>query len=1108
MKAKGIFSALAFALLFTLFASATLWAQATAQIQGTVQDSSGAAVPGAAVKATQTETGVSRTVQSGADGVYILSNLPLGPYTLEVTKDGFSRYQQTGIVLQVNASPTIDIAMKVGAVTEQVNVEANAGLVETQSTSVGSVIENQRILELPLNGRQATDLIVIAGAAVPQGAATSRSMNGGQAISVAGGQSFGVTYMLDGGLHNNPFDNLNLPLPFPDALQEFKLETGSLTAQNGMHSAAAVNAVTKSGTNDLHFTAFEFLRNGVVNGHPYFSPRADNLKRNQYGGTIGSSLIKNKLFAFGGYQGTNTRSLNPDGQSFVPTQQMLNNGDFSGCVSNLKVPAGFVNPAVGIAPTLIGPNQINPASFSPAAKAIVAKLYQNPASTPTNSCGLVLFGIAQSINEWQTTGRVDYVRNEKHTLFGRYMATTYYQAVPYQVDPNLLNTTQGGRDNFAQSFTLGDTYLFTPATVNQFRIAINRTAIARTNGDFFSAPDVGVSAYSYMPHYMLLSNPSGFSLGGGTESLATFRTTTYQMSDDITIVKGSHQLAFGATINQWRSNGYANVRSPGTYSFSGTATGYGLADFLIGALNNPTQSFVQSAPNTLIARDWYFGAYAQDTWKMNTRLTLNYGLRWEPWFPQQLTNNAIYNFDLSRFYAGTKSVVFKNAPAGFTFPGDAGFPSQAGMNKRWDQFGPRVGLAWDPKGDGKMSIRASYGMSFDFVNGQFFINTANAPPWGSEVRLLGNVPFDRPFSGSNSNANIFPVTFDQNAVFSPAGPFIALKPDTKNTTVHAWTLSLQRQIGTAWLVSASYIGNQTAHLWVSSQLNPCVPGGAAAGCTQARRYLTLHDNAAGDSKYIGFLDQFDDGGTQSYHGLLLSTQRRLAKGVSGSVNYTWSHCVGDFTQGGSTPNVGSGLLDPNNRRLDRGNCVSDRRHIFNLTAVAETPRFSNTTLRVIGTGWRISGLYRFATGAPLTATTSTDVAQSGVSGQRLNLVTSDPYCADRTNACYFNTAAFQPVAQMTLGQLGNLGRFSLWGPGTWQFDMALSRVFKVHEKMSMEVRGEAFNLTNSLRAGNPGTSINTASQFGKIVSTVSNAPGATFSVNDSRVMQFALKLTY
>jgi hypothetical protein len=1086
MKIVGTFAKLGLGFVF----AAAVWAQAVSQIQGTVQDSTGATVPGAEVKATQTATGTVRTTTSAADGNYVLPNLPIGPYSIEVTKQGFTKYVQTGITLQVATSPTIDISLKVGAVTESVQVEANATLVETQNTGIGGVMDTS-VIELPLNGRNSADLIAMVGAAVNTGAAggaSSRSMNGGVGYSVAGGQSYGVSYQLDGSLHNNPFDNLNLPLPFPDALQEFKVETSSLTAQNGMHSAAAVNAVTKSGTNEFHGDAFEFLRNGAVNGHAYFSHIADNLKRNQYGGTVGGPIKKNKLFVFGAYQGTKTRQFVPDNSAFIPTAKELT-GDFNGCAT-LKAPA--VN------------NVLDPNTFSKASLKLLQKLNMvGPAP-----CGFTTFGIATATNEYQIVGRSDYQISDKQTLFGRYMATTFFQPPPYTLDANLLNTIQGGRDNLAQSFTLGDTYLISPTTVNSFRATVNRTAIQRTNADFFSAPDLGVQIFSYMPHYLIETMTSGFNIGGGTENAANFRTTTYQLSDDVNLIRGSHQFAFGATLNQWRSAGYANVRSPGTFTFSGAQTGNGLADFLLGDLSGTTSSYLQSAPNTLIAQQWYLGVYAQDTWKVTPRLTVNYGVRWEPWFPQQVTNNAVYNFDFAKFAAGQKSTVFKNAPAGFTFPGDAGFDGQGGMNKRWSNFGPRVGVAWDPKGDGKLSIRASYGLAYDFVNGQFFINTSNAPPWGSETRITGVVPFDAPFS--TGVANIFPVSFDVNAPFSLAGPFIALKPNTKNPGVHSWNLSIQKQVGTAWLFSASYLGNETQHLWVSTAGNPGVFGpGATAANLQARRVLSLTGNP--DAKFIGFLDFFDDGGTQSYNGLLLSATRRLSRGVSLNANYTWSHCIGDFTQGGQTPNVGTGFIDPNNRRYDRGPCSgstsysSDRRHIFNLTAVAETPKFSNNVTRMLATGWKFSGIYRAYSGAPLNVTTTVDVLQTGAGGQRPNIV-GDPYGTGLSQ--YLILSAFPAAAP---GTLGNLGRFALVGPTYWDIDMAVSRAFRIRERQTLEVRAEAFNLSNSLHEGNPTTNINSA-LFGQITSTYSNSngtgPQAGSSLNDSRVMQFAMKYVF
>ena len=309
-------------LVLFLVAASLSWAQAisTSQINGTVQDGSGLAVPGAQVKATQTETGLIRNVISGVDGSFILTSLPVGPYQLEITKEGFSKYVQSGIVLQVGSNPTIDVAMKVGTVTEQVQVEANAALVETRNAGIGQVIDNQRVLELPLNGRQVTELIFLSGMATQVNGA---GLNSGVRnfptvdISVAGGLSNGLTYRLDGGTHNDPYNNLNLPLPFPDALQEFKVETSALPAQYGHHSSAAVNAVTKSGTNELHGDLFEFIRNGAVNARNTFATTADSLKRNQFGGTVGGRIIRNKLFFFAGVQGTLLRTAPTTNIGFV-----------------------------------------------------------------------------------------------------------------------------------------------------------------------------------------------------------------------------------------------------------------------------------------------------------------------------------------------------------------------------------------------------------------------------------------------------------------------------------------------------------------------------------------------------------------------------------------------------------------------------------------------------------------------------------------------------------------------------------------------------------------------------------------------------------------------
>jgi hypothetical protein len=345
-----------------LLACTAIWAQATSQISGTIRDETGAAIPGTSVKATQTATGAVRTITSGPDGGYVLSNLAIGPYLLEVSKEGFTKVVQTGIVLQVDSNPVVDLTLKVGTVGEQVTVEASATQVETRSTGVGQVVDNQRVSEMPLNGRQPIELVFLAGmASAPGGGAINTVRNYPTVVvSVAGGQGNGVGYQLDGAMYQDPYNNLALPLPFPDALQEFKIETSALPAQYGYHSTATVNAVTKSGSNDFHGDLFEFIRNTDLTARDFFNPTRTQLNRNQFGGVIGGRIIRDKLFFFGGYQRTTLRSVSPPTFEYVPTAQMLG-GDFSTFVSapcqgsqkNLPASLGFTGNKIN--PTLLNP---------------------------------------------------------------------------------------------------------------------------------------------------------------------------------------------------------------------------------------------------------------------------------------------------------------------------------------------------------------------------------------------------------------------------------------------------------------------------------------------------------------------------------------------------------------------------------------------------------------------------------------------------------------------------------------------------------------------------------------------------------------------------------
>src|SRR5882672_4496262 len=390
----------------------TVWAQATAQISGAVQDSSGAVLPGVEITATQTDTGVARMTITNETGYYTLSNLPLGPYKLEAGLPGFRSFVQTGIVLQVNSSPTLNITLQVGQVSEQVEVQANASLVETRNVSVGQVMETQRIMELPLNGRNAQELLLLGGGAVqsaPTGGMVFPSSR--IAISAAGTLGTAVEYTLDGIRHVDPYDGVALPLPFPDALAEFKTELGGVGAQQGR--ASQMSAVTKSGTNDFHGDLFEFVRNDLFNARSYFATKGSTLKRNQFGGTIGGPIIKNRLFFFTGYQGTTTRQDPADTRAFIPTPAMMA-GDWSAFAS----PACNTGGQITLRTPFVN-SRIDPALYSKPALNILNRIL--PKAPTPDACGQVTYGLMNVSNEGQLVGRVDYQWSANHSIFGRFV---------------------------------------------------------------------------------------------------------------------------------------------------------------------------------------------------------------------------------------------------------------------------------------------------------------------------------------------------------------------------------------------------------------------------------------------------------------------------------------------------------------------------------------------------------------------------------------------------------------------------------------------------------------------------------------------------------------
>ena len=920
---------------------------------------------------------------------------------------------------------------------------------------------------------------------------------------MAGGLATGTTYTLDGSMHNDVYTNSTLPLPFPDALQEFKVETSALPAQYGMHSGAAVNAVTKSGTNQYHGDLFEFVRNYEFNAKQRFAAARDSLKRNQWGGTIGGPIQQNKLFFFAAYQQTDTRQSPTATVTFVPTPDMLQ-GNFSTFASTTCQPKAVTlgDPTNNNQPYAVN-NVIPLTQLSKPALAIAKML---PTSSDTQ-CGRTTFGARTIDDEHFGVSKMDYQLSPTHSIFARYLGTHDKQPVPYNFGNNLLTTgaiNGNGYDDLDQSFTIGDTYLITPQVVNSFRATVDRTGIARNSPQFFGPNDVGINIFSYLPKFTSVSVTGGFSIGNVLTTDATYKTTTLQAGDDLTLIRGNHQMGFGVNISHYNSNTYARVLATPSFTFTGQATGVrqangtlatglGIADFFTGNV----ASAAQSAPNVLFVRDWYFGLYAQDTWKVRPGLTISYGLRWEPFFPMQFANGLVYHFDLASFLAGTPtSTVFKQAPPGLFFPGDPGFPSKAGINKQWAQFAPRWGMVWDPKGDGRMSVRASYGIFYDTIPAQYNLNTETAPPWGNRTALSG-VDLANPYA-NYPGGNPFPVVFNANAPFALNGTFNTFNYDTHMTYVEQWNVSVQRQIGKDWLASVSYLGNEMVHLFGTRELNPGVFGpGATVSNLNARRLFNQLNPTSG--KYFGFTDIWDDGGTGSYNGLLLSLQKRFSRGVTVNANYTWSHCISDPVN--SVPNGGNGgggvYMFDNNRALDRGNCstsASDHRHVANMTAVGEVPKFSDKWANWIASGWKTSATVGMQSGGYFSVVTGVDNALSGKNSttQRATQLLPNVY-GDGTASDYLNRSAFGSPAA---GTYGNLGQANILGPGSLIFNAGLSRAFRIRESQTVEIRGEAQNVLNRINYGNPTTSL-ASNTFGQI-----NTSGP------ARIMQFAVKYAF
>ena len=1135
-----------------LFIAAATYAQ-TSQINGTVRDATGSVMPGAAIKATQTATGAVRTATSGTDGGYAIPNLPTGPYMVEVTKEGFSRFVQTGIVLEVASNAALDVIMKIGAVSEQVTVEATTLQVETRTNSIGQVVDNARIMEMPLNGRDVHSLIFLAGMANFPGNNSLQSVRNYPTVvvTVAGGMPDSVGYNLDGVIHQDPYNNLSLPLPFPDAVQEFKVEWSASAPQYGYHSTATVNAATKSGTNQFHGDLFEFLRNSKLNANDFFSNSAipyrprDTYKRNQFGGVIGGPIRKDKLFFFGGYQRTSLRSDGTANTAFIPTAAMAE-GNFSSIATALPASLGFVN------------NQIPKTSLNPVALNILKTI---PATADPG--GRTSYSTLGNQDEDLFTGRVDYQVNSKHSVFGRVISAKLTQSSSYD-GKNPLTIASYGLDDLVYGVSLGHTWVISPSLVSSLRVGVNRTNIAKVPDLYGSYADFGANVSPLGGKNIAATVTGFFTIGGGGAAPGeSHNGPLWSINEDMNWVKGSHQFGFGGSIyrqqlNYWSGGG---VNATGLATFDGTAgSGNALVNFMLGL---PT-SWSQGTLYGYYSRQYYGALYVQDNWKIARRLTLNYGVRWEPYTAVfQKYDHQDLHFDAALFTQNVRSTYYQNAPAGLVFSGDPQYGCGNSFNcPKWNKFFPRVGLAWDPMGDGRMTIRLGYGMFGDRMSMLSLSQEQFGAPFGNTVSVAG-ANLSNPWANYPGGAGgLLPPGQNPMAILAARSgfgfaakdvPFVTLGQyisspltDFKPTYVNQYNISIQKQLGKDWLLSANLLGTGTIHMVSGRYLNPAtflglgpctlqqvnsagqvVPVNYTTCSTPAnqnfRRPLYMQDPLKG--QYYAGVSSVDDGGTATYHGLNLSAQKRLSHGINVLANYTWSHCISD--QWFQNPTAGNGNSIPGNRRAWRGNCQGlDQRQLFQVSMVGTIPKFNNRIARILASDWQFAPNLEIKSAQFFTVITGSDVALSTVANQTPNLLLANPYPANQSVDKWIVSTASgirsdlrdssPAFANAAPGSYGNLGYNNLKGPGIFQLNVAVSRNFRIREGLALQLRGEAFNLPNHLNPGTPGgvpatnfggIATLSAPNFGQITNDISGTNGGLIP-GDYRVIQLAMKFIF
>jgi outer membrane receptor protein involved in Fe transport len=1024
-------------------------------ILGSVTDPGQAALPNATVTIIQPSTGLSRTVTTSSEGYYEQRYLVPGSYTVEVKANGFRTERRTGIEVQIGQQARIDFSLQVGTVQQTLEVQSAVPLLQTENATLGGVVGSERIQSLPLNGRKFNDLAILTPGVQIYNPDNHSSSTDGSEIGGNGGRLIWGQVNVDGiTMVNNRHNYVNL-YPSMDAIQEFKVQTGNYTAEYGGNAGTNVNIQIKSGTNQFHGNLFEFLRNDAFDARNYFSPSPlpqNILKQNQFGGTLGGPIFKDKTFFFLSYEGLRSISEAP-GTAIVLTPAQRN-GNFS--ASSTPV----IDPLSGTP----FPNNIIPQNrIDPVSQNIVNQYMPLP-----NRSGDVNYAGASlgDLTVHQGIARIDQYFGAKDQLFVHYIGAN--RSFPNRdLNPFFNFTGDYPMHNFQTQYV----HTFGPALVNEFRAGFNLENVSqlstRTNTDF-TIESLGINGLKVggpngrplrkdEEGFPLLNISGHLGMGDDLAASNLDNSRSYQFVDNLTLIRGGHTLKFGADVRWLLDDATTNNWPFGSLSFTSDIGGDSAAAYMLGY---PRTVLTPEGVPITKARQWRTALYAQDDWKVTPRLTLNLGLRWD-FFNVPVDVNAV-----------TRTLIFPpNAPPQF-------FPAPGVVNHSlWDQnyrdFSPRIGLAYSVAPN--TVLRSGYGIFY--YGGQFDqLNILQLnPPTAGSLTIIN--PSDNPVA---TIQNPIPAAlYPQNPIYNA----VTLPGDHKHpdTYVQNWNLQVSRQFASSNLLEVAYVGSKGTHVDTSlKNFNQPDPG---PGDIQARRPYTEFARIRMQDYSVNTI----------YHALQVRFERRLSKGISFSAAYAYSHLIDDA---GETTNGGGCLCqNPHDRRSERASGILDQRHSLVMSYVWELPFARNMKGApgfVLG-GWAFEGIITLASGNPFDILQSFDGQNNDGLWERPNLVTGQRvFVTHQDPSLWFNTNAFTG----SIFQYGNSPRDPIVGPGTHNFNLSLRKSFRMPyaESQRLEFRAESFNAFNTPQFANPDSNLGDGA-FGQVTSTKL----------DNRLIQLALK---